>query len=63
MFSNFKKILIVLVTTAFVSNSFAWTHHRHATRCVGDHCKHVSTTKHCNNGHCSGTHHKRAWHR
>lgn len=62
MFSIYKKMLIVLIATAFISSSFAGGfYHRSARGCVNGHCGHASVNKHCYNGHCGGSVHTRGW--
>jgi hypothetical protein len=61
---NIKKILLILIVSGFVSNSFAaWGYHRGHTACRGGTCHHTSVNKGCVNGHCGAVRHGSTWNR
>ncbi len=65
MFSSYlKSILIVLITTGFMSNSYAaWNYNKNKTKCVNGVCKHTTVHKHCQNGTCWNSKHVRVYDR
>ncbi len=69
MSKNIKKVLMILiasafVSTAFVSNTFAaWGYHKSYTACYGGTCHHKSVNKGCANGHCGTVRRGSTWHR
>lgn len=59
-----KQILMILIVSAFVSNSFAaWGYHRGHTACRGGACHHTTVKKGCHNGHCHTLRRGTTWHR
>lgn len=58
-----KKIMLIMVMSGFISNSFAWGYHRSYTVCRGGNCHHTSVNKGCFNGHCGTTRYGSTWHR
>jgi hypothetical protein len=63
--AHFKKIILILIVSAFTSSGFAaWTKSTHTT-CAGNTCHHTSTTTKCNSNtnNCHTVRHGSTWHR
>lgn len=62
--SNLKKMVMIVILSGFVSNSFAaWGYHKSSTTCRNGNCYHKSVNKGCVNGHCGSVRKGYGWRR